>query len=154
KKLSISKESTTDKKGTQDANKKSSSQTKFKDQHLKITRLNKDPSSLITTNYELVDIPNYAYPAQIPKRDMKLGPGAFLRSEKISNIGKLKNEQMQLILDHLGVSCANSLWPRPFMPTSGVCDRFDTVQSLILQLLELKKLCDKTEAELATYRKN
>ncbi|OMJ30295.1 SWR1-complex protein 4 [Smittium culicis] len=154
KKLSISKESTTDKKGTQDANKKPSSQTKFKDQHLKITRLNKDPSSLITTNYELVDIPNYAYPAQIPKRDMKLGPGAFLRSEKISNIGKLKNEQMQLILDHLGVSCANSLWPRPFMPTSGVCDRFDTVQSLILQLLELKKLCDKTEAELATYRKH
>lgn len=37
--------------------------------------------------------------------------------------------------------------PRPIMPTSQVCQKFEFLQNSILNMFELKKIVDKTEAE-------
>ncbi|PWA01562.1 hypothetical protein BB558_002344 [Smittium angustum] len=120
-----------------------------------IINLNKN-KSLVEINTQLVNIPSISKSTYIPVRDLKLGPGAFLRSEKITPVPKHRVEQVQLILDHLGVSCSISAWPRPFMPTAPICDRFEEIIQNIVPLLELKKVCDKTEAELCILesRKN
>lgn len=39
------------------------------------------------------------------------------------------------------------LGPRPIMPTNHVCQKFEFLQNSILNMFELKKIVDKTEAE-------
>ncbi|PVU94836.1 hypothetical protein BB561_002235 [Smittium simulii] len=110
-------------------------------------------NSKVEPEFEITKLPNSSKQTKIPKRDIKLGSGAFLRSEKIIPVPKPRIEQVQLVLDHLNVACSNLAWPRPFMPTPTICDKFEKLQSLIIPLLDLKKVCDKTEAELCILEK-
>ncbi|OMH84890.1 SWR1-complex protein 4 [Zancudomyces culisetae] len=107
-------------------------------------------TSLVPVDCQVVKLPTTPEKyAKIPKRDLKLPSGAFLRSEKITTIPKFRLDQVQMVLKHLGVNlCQGIAWPRPLMPTAGICDRFEEIQQRIVPLLELKKLVDKSEAEL------
>ncbi|KAJ1958330.1 swr complex subunit [Linderina pennispora] len=88
----------------------------------------------------------------VAQRDTKLGPGVFLRSDKLHPIPKNKLEAVKDFMHDLGLSSPNTIWPRPVMATPAVCDRFDSLQSTIIPLLDCKKTVDKLETEVQVLR--
>ncbi|KAJ1942246.1 swr complex subunit [Linderina macrospora] len=88
----------------------------------------------------------------VAQRDTKLGPGVFLRSDKLHPIPKNKLEAVKDFMQDLGLSSPNTIWPRPVMATPAVCDRFDSLQSTIIPLLDCKKTVDKLETEVQVLR--
>ncbi|KAI8356098.1 Swr1 complex subunit Swc4 [Choanephora cucurbitarum] len=71
----------------------------------------------------------------------KLVPGVYVRSQKLPIVKPTMQPKVIKILEELGIG------PRPIMPTSQICQRFEALQNSILNLLELKKVADKTETE-------
>ncbi|KAJ1798698.1 swr complex subunit [Coemansia sp. RSA 2399] len=88
----------------------------------------------------------------IPQRDARLGPGVFLRSDKLHPIPKNKLDLVKQFMEQLSLSSPNTIWPRPVMATPAVCDRFDSLQSTIIPLLDCKKTADKLETEIQVLR--
>ncbi|KAJ2671015.1 swr complex subunit [Coemansia sp. RSA 1285] len=88
----------------------------------------------------------------IPQRDTRLGPGVFLRSDKLHPIPKNKLDAVKQFMEQLSLSSPNTIWPRPVMATPAVCDRFDSLQSTIIPLLDCKKTADKLETEIQVLR--
>lgn len=86
------------------------------------------------------------------QRDTKLGPGVFLRSDKLFPIPKNKLDPVKQFMSQLDLSSPNTIWPRPVMATAAVCDRFDSLQSTIVPLLDHKKIADKLETEIQVLR--
>ncbi|RUP45176.1 hypothetical protein BC936DRAFT_148523 [Jimgerdemannia flammicorona] len=76
----------------------------------------------------------------------KLVPGVFVRSQKITPIKPNMVLKVTKFMDEL------IILPRPVMPTSQVCAKFEHLQSSILTLLDLKKVADKLEHELKVKR--
>lgn len=72
----------------------------------------------------------------------KLTTGVYLRSAKLVNYRQAVQGKMNLVLGELGIP------PRPVMPTSKVCSKFDALQQSISVLLEAKKQADKLETEI------
>ncbi|KAJ2722598.1 swr complex subunit [Coemansia sp. Benny D115] len=91
-------------------------------------------------------------PITIAQRDARLGPGVFLRSDKLHPIPKNKLDAVKQFMSQLSLSSPNTIWPRPVMATAAVCDRFDSLQSTIIPLLDCKKTADKLETELQVLR--
>ncbi|KAI9477749.1 MAG: Swr1 complex subunit Swc4 [Benjaminiella poitrasii] len=71
----------------------------------------------------------------------KLTPGVYVRSQKLPIVKPTMQAKVIKILDEMGIG------PRPIMPTSQICQKFETLQNSILNMLELKKVVDKTEVE-------
>ncbi|KAJ2509064.1 swr complex subunit [Coemansia sp. RSA 2052] len=88
----------------------------------------------------------------VAQRDTKLGPGVFLRSDKLHPIPKNKLDSVKQFMSQLSLNSPNTIWPRPVMSTAAVCDRFDSLQSTIIPLLEYKKTADKLETEVQVLR--
>ncbi|KAJ2221651.1 swr complex subunit [Coemansia sp. RSA 1722] len=88
----------------------------------------------------------------IAQRDARLGPGVFLRSDKLYPIPKNKLDAVKQFMSQLQLSSPNTIWPRPVMATAAVCDRFDSLQSTIIPLLDCKKTADKLETEIHVLR--
>ncbi|KAJ2161422.1 swr complex subunit [Coemansia sp. RSA 552] len=88
----------------------------------------------------------------VPQRDARLGPGVFLRSDKLHPIPKNKLEPVKQFMSQLALNSPNTIWPRPVMATAAVCDRFDSLQSIIIPLLDCKKSADKLETEVQVLR--
>ncbi|KAJ1665581.1 swr complex subunit [Coemansia sp. RSA 1813] len=88
----------------------------------------------------------------IPQRDAKLGPGVFLRSDKLHPIPKNKLDMVKQFMEQLSLNFPNTIWPRPVMATPAVCDRFDSLQSTIIPLLDCKKTADKLDTEIQVLR--
>ncbi|KAI9505670.1 swr complex subunit [Coemansia spiralis] len=88
----------------------------------------------------------------VAQRDSRLGPGVFLRSDKLHPIPKNKLESVKQFMEQLSLNCPNTIWPRPVMATAAVCDRFDSLQATIIPLLECKKTADKLETEIQVLR--
>ncbi|KAJ2401125.1 swr complex subunit [Coemansia sp. RSA 2559] len=88
----------------------------------------------------------------IPQRDARLGPGVFLRSDKLHPIPKNKLDLVKQFMEQLSLNSPNTIWPRPVMATPAVCDRFDSLQSTIIPLLDCKKTADKLETEIQVLR--
>ncbi|KAJ2553503.1 swr complex subunit [Coemansia sp. RSA 1933] len=88
----------------------------------------------------------------IPQRDARLGPGVFLRSDKLHPIPKNKLDLVKQFMEQLSLNSPNTIWPRPIMATPAVCDRFDSLQSTIIPLLDCKKTADKLETEIQVLR--
>ncbi|KAJ1878922.1 swr complex subunit [Kickxella alabastrina] len=91
-------------------------------------------------------------PIFIAQRDARLGPGVFLRSDKLFPIPKNKLEAVKQFMTQLDLNSPNTIWPRPVMATAAVCDRFDTLQTTIIPLLDCKKVADKLETEIQVLR--
>ncbi|KAJ1734378.1 swr complex subunit [Coemansia biformis] len=98
-----------------------------------------------------VDAPDIG-PITIPLRDARLGPGVFLRSDKLFPIAKNRLDAVKQFMSQLSLNSPNTIWPRPTMVTAAVCDRFDSLQTLIIPLLDYKKAADKLEAEVQVLR--
>ncbi|KAJ2647558.1 swr complex subunit [Coemansia sp. RSA 1250] len=88
----------------------------------------------------------------VAQRDARLGPGVFLRSDKLHPIPKNKLDAVKQFMSQLSLNSPNTIWPRPVMATAAVCDRFDSLQSIIIPLLDYKKAADKLESELQVLR--
>ncbi|KAJ2000538.1 swr complex subunit [Coemansia thaxteri] len=88
----------------------------------------------------------------VAQRDTKLGPGVFLRSDKLHPIPKSKLDSVKQFMSQLALTSPNTIWPRPVMLTAAVCDRFDSLQSTIIPLLDCKKVADKLETEVQVLR--
>ncbi|KAJ2809076.1 swr complex subunit [Coemansia guatemalensis] len=88
----------------------------------------------------------------VPQRDARLGPGVFLRSDKLHPIPKNKLDAVKQFMSQLALNSPNTIWPRPVMATPAVCDRFDSLQSIIIPLLDFKKTADKLETEVQVLR--
>ncbi|KAI8321977.1 hypothetical protein GQ54DRAFT_297664 [Martensiomyces pterosporus] len=88
----------------------------------------------------------------VAQRDTKLGPGVFLRSDKLHPIPKNKLDSVKQFMSQLSLNSPNTIWPRPIMATAAVCDRFDSLQSTIIPLLDCKKVADKLETEVQVLR--
>ncbi|KAJ1725601.1 swr complex subunit [Coemansia erecta] len=98
-----------------------------------------------------VDTPETG-PIFVSQRDSRLGPGVFLRSDKLHPIPKNKLDSVKQFMAQLQLSSPNTIWPRPVMATAAVCDRFDSLQSTIIPLLDCKKAADKLETEIQVLR--
>ncbi|KAJ2815526.1 swr complex subunit, partial [Coemansia erecta] len=88
----------------------------------------------------------------VAQRDARLGPGVFLRSDKLHPIPKNKLDAVKQFMSQLALNSPNTIWPRPVMATAAVCDRFDSLQSIIIPLLDYKKAADKLETEIQVLR--
>ncbi|KAJ2384749.1 swr complex subunit [Coemansia sp. RSA 2611] len=88
----------------------------------------------------------------VAQRDTRLGPGVFLRSDKLYPLPKNKLDSVKQFMSQLSLNSPNTIWPRPVMSTAAVCDRFDSLQSTIIPLLEYKKTADKLETEVQVLR--
>ncbi|KAI9347510.1 hypothetical protein BD770DRAFT_446490 [Pilaira anomala] len=71
----------------------------------------------------------------------KLTPGVYIRSQKLPIVKPTMQAKVLKVLEEMGIG------PRPIMPTSQVCQKFELLQNSILNMFELKKIVDKTEAE-------
>ncbi|KAJ1824519.1 hypothetical protein LPJ56_002818, partial [Coemansia sp. RSA 2599] len=67
-------------------------------------------------------------------------------------IPKNKLDSVKQFMSQLQLSSPNTIWPRPVMATAAVCDRFDSLQSTIIPLLDCKKTADKLETEIQVLR--
>ncbi|KAJ2765120.1 swr complex subunit, partial [Coemansia nantahalensis] len=99
----------------------------------------------------VVDAPEIG-PITVPARDARLGPGVFLRSDKLFPISKSRLDAVNQFMGQLSLSGPHTIWPRPVMVTAAVCDRFDSLQATILPLLDYKKVADKLETEIQVLR--
>ncbi|KAJ2728534.1 swr complex subunit [Coemansia sp. D1744] len=88
----------------------------------------------------------------VAQRDSRLGPGVFLRSDKLHPIPKNKLDAVKQFMSQLDLNSPNTIWPRPVMATAAVSDRFDSLQSIIIPLLDYKKAADKLETEIQVLR--
>ncbi|KAJ2361121.1 swr complex subunit, partial [Coemansia sp. RSA 2611] len=91
-------------------------------------------------------------PIVVAQRDARLGPGVFLRSDKLHPIPKNKLDAVKQFMSQLALNSPNTIWPRPVMATAAVCDRFDSLQAIIIPLLDSKKAADKLESEIQVLR--
>ncbi|KAI9248159.1 hypothetical protein EDC94DRAFT_625306 [Helicostylum pulchrum] len=71
----------------------------------------------------------------------KLTPGVYIRSQKLPIVKPTMQAKVLKVLEEMGIG------PRPIMPTNHVCQKFEFLQNSILNMFELKKIVDKTEAE-------
>ncbi|KAJ2834687.1 swr complex subunit [Coemansia furcata] len=106
---------------------------------------------LVTAAVVQVDTPDVGT-ITVAQRDTRLGPGVFLRSDKLHPIPKSKLDSVKQFMNQLSLNSPNTIWPRPVMSTAAVCDRFDTLQATIIPLLEYKKTADKLETEVQVLR--
>ncbi|KAJ2876611.1 swr complex subunit [Coemansia aciculifera] len=106
---------------------------------------------LVSAAIAQVDTPDIGT-ITVAQRDTRLGPGVFLRSDKLHPIPKNKLDSVKQFMNQLSLNSPNTIWPRPVMSTAAVCDRFDTLQSTIIPLLEYKKTADKLETEVQVLR--
>ncbi|KAJ2746207.1 swr complex subunit [Coemansia sp. BCRC 34301] len=106
---------------------------------------------LVSAAVVQVDSPDIGI-VTVAQRDTRLGPGVFLRSDKLHPIPKNKLDSVKQFMSQLSLNSPNTIWPRPVMSTAAVCDRFDSLQSTIIPLLEYKKTADKLETEVQVLR--
>ncbi|KAI7899663.1 uncharacterized protein BX663DRAFT_520902 [Cokeromyces recurvatus] len=71
----------------------------------------------------------------------KLTPGVYIRSQKLPIVKPTMQAKVIKVLDEMGIG------PRPIMPTSQICQKFENLQNSILNMFDLKKVVDKTEVE-------
>ncbi|CAO3655789.1 unnamed protein product [Mucor hiemalis] len=71
----------------------------------------------------------------------KLTPGVYIRSQKLPIVKPTMQPKVLKVLEEMGIG------PRPIMPTSIICQKFENLQNSILNMFELKKVVDKTEVE-------
>ncbi|KAG2202548.1 hypothetical protein INT47_012542 [Mucor saturninus] len=94
---------------------------------------NKKGRKLSSASTNLLEVDDY--------KKEKLTPGVYIRSQKLPIVKPTMQAKVLKVLEEMGIG------PRPIMPTAQVCQKFENLQNSILNMFELKKVVDKTEAE-------